>query len=99
MPANMVVPLLPQIAQLRGIFIEYGAQDNFSHIVLGAQELAQRLSLARNLLHARGLPGPITGTTSSSASASTCSPGSHDVHRRKINPLHCGIPVFSGPLK
>jgi S-formylglutathione hydrolase len=46
MPANMVVPLAANIAQLRGIVIEYGAQDNFSHIVLGAQELAQRLSLA-----------------------------------------------------
>jgi S-formylglutathione hydrolase FrmB len=46
MPANMVVPLLPKIAQLRGIFIEYGAQENFSHIVIGANETAQRLSQA-----------------------------------------------------
>jgi enterochelin esterase-like enzyme len=46
MPANMVVPLLPKIAQLRGIFIEYGAQENFSHIVIGAQETAERLSQA-----------------------------------------------------
>ena len=46
MPANMIVPLLPNIAQLHGIFIEYGAQDNFSHIVLGAQEVSERLSQA-----------------------------------------------------
>jgi S-formylglutathione hydrolase FrmB len=46
MPANMVVPLLPKIAQLKGIFIEYGAQDNFSHIVIGANETAERLSQA-----------------------------------------------------
>lgn len=46
MPSNMVVPLLPKIAQLKGIFIEYGAQENFSHIVIGAQETAERLSQA-----------------------------------------------------
>lgn len=46
MPANMVVPLLPDILQLRAIFIEYGAQENFTHIVAGAQELSQRLSQA-----------------------------------------------------
>jgi len=46
MPANMVIPLLPRIAQLHGIFIEYGAQENFSHIVIGAQETAERLSQA-----------------------------------------------------
>ena len=46
MPANMAVPLLPKIAQLKGIYIEYGAQDNFSHIVIGAQETAERLSQA-----------------------------------------------------
>lgn len=44
MPVNMVIPLLPNILQLRAIFIEYGAQENFSHIVIGAQELSQRLS-------------------------------------------------------
>lgn len=44
MPANMVVPLLPKIARLKGIFIEYGAQENFTHIVLGARETAERLS-------------------------------------------------------
>lgn len=46
MPANMVFPLLPRIAQLKGIFIEYGAQENFSAIVIGAQETAQRLTQA-----------------------------------------------------
>jgi S-formylglutathione hydrolase len=46
MPANMVFPLLPNIAQLKGIFIEYGAQENFTHIILGARETAERLSEA-----------------------------------------------------
>lgn len=46
MPANMVFPLLPNIMKLHGIFIDYGAQDNFAHIVLGAQETAARLSQA-----------------------------------------------------
>lgn len=46
MPANMVFPLLKNILQLSGIFIEYGAQENFSHIVLGAQEVSARLAQA-----------------------------------------------------
>jgi S-formylglutathione hydrolase len=46
MPVNMVVPLTANIARLGGIFIEYGAQDNFAHIPIGAQELASRLSQA-----------------------------------------------------
>ena len=46
MPANMVFPLLPKIAQLKGIYIEYGAQENFTHIIAGARETAQRLSEA-----------------------------------------------------
>jgi S-formylglutathione hydrolase FrmB len=46
MPVNMVIPLLANIMQLRGIFIEYGAQDNFAHIPIGAQELSQKLSQA-----------------------------------------------------
>jgi S-formylglutathione hydrolase FrmB len=46
MPANMVFPSLSNIARLRGIFIEYGAQENFTHIPIGAQKLSQRLSEA-----------------------------------------------------
>jgi S-formylglutathione hydrolase len=46
LPANMVVPLLSNIAKLKGIFIEYGAQENFTHIPLGAQELSRELSEA-----------------------------------------------------
>lgn len=46
MPVNMVVPFAANILQLKGIFIEYGAQDNFSGIVTGAQELSQKLSEA-----------------------------------------------------
>ena len=38
--------LLPRIARLHGIFIEYGAEDGFSHIPLGAQALSQALSAA-----------------------------------------------------
>lgn len=46
MPANMVDSLLPKISQLNGIFIEYGAQENFTHIPIGAQELSRELSEA-----------------------------------------------------
>lgn len=46
MPANMVFPFLPTISLLKGIFIEYGAQENFTHIIIGAQELSSRLSQA-----------------------------------------------------
>ena len=46
LPANMVRPLLANIQQLRGIFIEYGAQENFTHIPIGAQEVSRELSEA-----------------------------------------------------
>jgi len=46
MPANMIIPLLKNIVQLKGIVIEYGAQENFSHIILGAQEISARLAQA-----------------------------------------------------
>jgi S-formylglutathione hydrolase FrmB len=46
MPANMVAPLLPRIAKLKGIVIEFGAQENFTHIVIGAEETAERLTQA-----------------------------------------------------
>lgn len=46
MPVQMVIPLLPNILKLKGIFFEYGAQENFTHIVFGAQELSQKLSQA-----------------------------------------------------
>lgn len=46
MPVNMVVPLRANIAALKGIFIEYGAEDNFAHIPIGAQELSRALSEA-----------------------------------------------------
>ena len=46
MPVNMVVPLLSNIIQLKAIFIEFGAQDNFAHIPIGAEELSQKLSQA-----------------------------------------------------
>lgn len=46
LPVNMVAPLLANILKLRAIFIEYGAQENFSHIVAGAQDLSRMLSQA-----------------------------------------------------
>ncbi|MBV9156269.1 MAG: alpha/beta fold hydrolase [Acidobacteriaceae bacterium] len=46
LPANMVRPLLANIVQLKGIFIEYGAQENFTHIPIGAQEVSRELSEA-----------------------------------------------------
>jgi len=46
MPVNMVRPLLPNILRLRAIFIEYGAQENFTHIPFGARELSQALAEA-----------------------------------------------------
>ena len=46
LPVNMVVPLLANILQLRAIFLEYGAQENFSHIVDGTQDLSRALSEA-----------------------------------------------------
>jgi S-formylglutathione hydrolase len=46
LPVNMVRPLLANIMQLRGIFIEYGAQDEFTHIPAGAQKLSRELSEA-----------------------------------------------------
>lgn len=46
MPANMVLPLISNIAQLKGIFIEYGAQDEFTHIPLGARHLSEELAEA-----------------------------------------------------
>jgi S-formylglutathione hydrolase FrmB len=46
MPVNMVFPLLPNIRRLHGIFIEYGAQENFTHIPWGANELSQKLAQA-----------------------------------------------------
>lgn len=46
LPANMVRPLLANILRLHGIFIEYGAQENFTHIPIGAQEVSRELSEA-----------------------------------------------------
>jgi S-formylglutathione hydrolase len=46
MPVHMVGPLLSNIQKLQGIFIEYGAQENFTHIVIGAQRLSAALTQA-----------------------------------------------------
>jgi S-formylglutathione hydrolase len=46
MPVHMVGPMLTNIQRLRGIFIEYGAQENFAHIPAGAQRLSSELSQA-----------------------------------------------------
>lgn len=42
--ATAVPSLLPEIRKLKGIYIDYGAEDEFSHIPLGVQMLSSRLS-------------------------------------------------------
>jgi S-formylglutathione hydrolase FrmB len=44
--ATAIPRLLPQIARLKGIYIDYGAEDEFSHITRGAQTVSQELSAA-----------------------------------------------------
>jgi S-formylglutathione hydrolase len=43
---NAVPSLLPKIYKLKGIYIDYGAQDEYTHIPLGAQALSSELSAA-----------------------------------------------------
>jgi S-formylglutathione hydrolase len=43
---NAVPALLPKIYKLKGIYIDYGAQDEYTHIPLGAQALSAELSTA-----------------------------------------------------
>lgn len=42
---NGMHPLLPRISKLRGIYIDYGAEDEFSHIPPGARALSAQLAL------------------------------------------------------
>ena len=44
--ATAVPLLLPQIFKLKGIYIEYGAEDEFTHIPPGAQAVSQELARA-----------------------------------------------------
>jgi len=44
MVANAVPALLPRIRQLQGIYIEYGAEDEYNHIPLGARALSAQLA-------------------------------------------------------
>jgi S-formylglutathione hydrolase len=44
--ANAVPRLLPSIHHLRGIYIDYGAEDEFSHIPLGARAVSAQLALS-----------------------------------------------------
>jgi len=43
---NALPGLLPKIYKLKGIYIDYGAQDEYTHIPLGAQALSAELSIA-----------------------------------------------------
>jgi len=43
---NALPGLLPKIYKLKGIYIDYGAQDEYTHIPLGAQALSAALSNA-----------------------------------------------------
>ena len=43
---NAVPLLLPKIHQLQGIYIDYGAEDEFSHIPPGARALSAQLALS-----------------------------------------------------
>jgi hypothetical protein len=38
--------LLPRISKLKGIYIDYGAEDEYTHIPVGAQALSSALSAA-----------------------------------------------------
>jgi hypothetical protein len=38
--------LLPKISKLKGIYIDYGAEDEYTHIPVGAQALSSALSAA-----------------------------------------------------
>lgn len=42
---NAIPALLPRISQLMGIYIEYGAEDEFSHIPPGARAASMQLAL------------------------------------------------------
>jgi S-formylglutathione hydrolase len=44
MVANVVPVLLPKIRQLKGIYIEYGAEDEYNHIPPGARALSAQLA-------------------------------------------------------
>ena len=42
--SGAIPSLLPKIYQLKGIYIDYGAEDNFSHIPLGARTISAQLA-------------------------------------------------------
>ncbi len=46
LPATAIPSLLTSIYELKGIFIDYGAEDDLSHVPLGAQKVSQELALA-----------------------------------------------------
>ena len=43
---NAIPALLPRIHQLKGIYIDYGAEDEFSHIPLGARAVSAQLAIS-----------------------------------------------------
>jgi S-formylglutathione hydrolase FrmB len=46
MVTNAIPALLPRIYQLKGIYIDYGAEDEFSHIPPGARAVSAQLAIA-----------------------------------------------------
>lgn len=44
MPAYMVEEKEPNLRKLRGLFIDYGEKEEFSHIVIGANQFSKALS-------------------------------------------------------
>ena len=44
MVTNAIPALLPRIHQLKGIYIDYGAEDEFSHIPPGARAVSAQLA-------------------------------------------------------
>lgn len=44
LPVNMVTEFTANLLRLRGIYIDYGVQDEFSHIPAGSQALSRELS-------------------------------------------------------
>ena len=99
MPVHMVEPLLSNIQKLQGIFIEYGAQENFTHIVIGAQRLSAALTQAGVSNTLRGLPGRSCKSFPRAAGGTYVAVGFEAIRFFEINPRAAlrGFPVPYNP--